>query len=337
MATPTKKKHRTPIAMFIAPQSTTLLEVLDVALPSMSRSKRKSFLQNRCVTLRGEPTTQYDAVVNPGDAVEVFNVGFPKKFASPFANILWQDEYFVLVEKKIGIATVSNHPGLKVTLFKIIANHLKEQYGSNEKIFLLNRLDSETHGLILFARSREVQQRVLAEWKKYIPQQQFTAVVEGLFTAPEGELKGRIQNKLKSTSNNRPTTRRSATRYRVLAEGEYTSLIEISLLGRFNGIRTLLIEEEQPILGEKTPIAVIQTVKPLLIKQTSLTLIHPISKKRFNFSLSIPSEFYKYLQKPLTRSERARALEQNRLNNKNNSTSSLTDKRNTRKNKEIKK
>lgn len=315
MALTTKQKHRTLVAKRVISTSKLLIEALDEVLPTYSRSRKKQFLQNRCVTLNDTPTTQFDASVKGGDEVKVYNMGFPEEFSSPLASILWMDDDFILLEKKEGIATVSNHPGLRDTLYRQVSNYLKA-YNPTEKIFLLNRLDSETGGLILFARNREIQQQVLADWGKYIPEQRFVAVVEGLFVDPTGELKGTMRHKSTDPEgkSKHPLTRRSKTTYKVLKEGEYSTLVELTLHGRFNGIRTLLAEELMPILGENSPTAVFQNQKKLHLQQTSFLFIHPKSRKKKLFKLDIPAFYNLTLKKPMTRSERERAKKQNSPN-----------------------
>lgn len=289
--------------------ATTLLEALAELMPEATRTTRKQYLRDRCVLLQGKPTTQHDAPVCKGARIEIYTTGFPEPFSCPSAHVVWQDDYFILLEKKPGLATVSNHPGLKTTLFRLLANYLKADDAS-EKIFLLNRLDRETYGFILFARSREVQQQVLAEWGRFIVAQRFTAVVEGLFEIPEGDVKGKLRQKSLHGKASKPTTRRSETTYKVLGEGEWSSLVELTLHGRFNGIRTLLQEAGFPIVGENTPLAILQNSKGLLLRQTQMAFRHPITAKLLSFDLPIPPSFRALLTKPLTRGEKRRIMEQ---------------------------
>lgn len=297
------------MAQAVASEATSLVAMLEKMLPDYSRSRIKKFLQNRCVTLGGNVTSQYDAPIQAGDAVKIYNIGFPEAFSSPFATILWQDDYFIAVEKKAGIATVGNHPGLRETLYRTIAGYVK-QLSPSEKIFLLNRLDSETHGIILFARTREVQQQVLATWSKYILSQRFVAVVEGLFEKPEGVLRGRLLSQREHSDSNKPLTRRSRTVYQVLKEGEYSSYIELSLQGRFNGIRSLLREEGMPIIGENLPWSIYQNQKVLRLQQREFTLLHPITNKQHTWRLEVAPDFTHLLRRPLTKSQQALALRQ---------------------------
>lgn len=309
-----KKRHL--VARAVAQSPSTLLEVLCSCFgDEFTRTRLKLFLKNRCVTLRGTPTTQFDASVFRGNAVEVYNIGFPAGFSSPFATLLWEDEDFLMFEKKVGIATVSNHPGLRNTLFRLAADYVKA-YDPSNKIFLLNRLDSETSGLILFARNREVQQQILSAWRQYIREQKFVAVVEGLFDQQNGELKGKLRSKRDVPDTSKPLTRRSKTSYRVIEEGEYSTLAEFTLHGRFNGIRTLLQEEGMPVLGEKIPTAIFKNLKGLLLCQTSFTFRHPKTLEQKVFKLPIPEIFVARLRKPLTRSEKETARKQSILGSK---------------------
>lgn len=287
-----------------------LFQLIEEILPELSRNTKKQLLRDRCVVLRGEPTSQFDELVHKGDDIAIYNVGFAKPFKSPSAHVLWQDDYLILLEKKKGIATVAN-TGSNVTLYKQVASHLKAD-NPKEKIFLLNRLDRESHGFVLFARSRDVQQQILAEWNKYIVTQTFVAVVEGLFDQPEGELKGTLRAANKNDKSNKPSTRRSRTTYKVLQEGQWASLIEVVLHGRFNGIRSTLNELQHPVIGENSFRSCIKENSGLMLQQTQISILHPITGKKHTFSLPIPQNFKRRVAKPLTRSEEKLIMEQQR-------------------------
>ncbi len=295
-------------------EPTSLFEAIGKLLPEATRTSKKQYLRDRCVCLNGTPTTQYDTNVEKGDRVEIFSFGFALPFSHPKIKLLWQDDYFILLEKMPGIATVSNHPGLKETVFRIVANYIKEDDPS-KKIFLLNRLDSETQGFILFCKNRALQQKILNEWGKYITRQEFSAVVEGLFETPSGELKGNLRKREHYPKSSKPTTRRSTVKYRVEAEGDWSSLVTLSLLGRFNGIRTLLKEDMHPVVGENTPLCVFQSEKNLLLRQTCMILNHPVTDKSHIFRLKTPPHYRSFLARPLTNGEEARVYAQQKSDN----------------------
>lgn len=283
----------------VSPAEGTLLEVLATLLPQKSRTGLKQALRDRCVRLDGEVTSLATQTVSRGAKIEVFSSGFPAPLVTRGIETLFLDDYFIAVAKGSGIPTISQGKGHQATLFSQVAHHFKEA-NRQDKIFLLNRLDRETPGIILLARTREVQQEILDHWQDYILAQTFRAIVSGAMD-DEGILPKAQTSRKKQKGENSPFSRRSQARYKTIARGEYRTLIEISLEGRYNGIRTQLQELGHPILYPTTDgRSIISSPKGLALIQTSLVLRHPISGKRIELCIEEPAFFRTLMQERLT-------------------------------------
>ena len=240
-----------------------------------------------------------------GDEVVVYSVGFAPVLDNTEVKVLWQDDWFILVQKEPGIPTIASKPGDRHTVYRIVADHYKSG-DAREKIFLLNRLDRDTRGLILFARDREVQQEILDNWEKYILSQTFAALVEGLVPEEKGEFAPPPKPKKtvgdKDTKKKVVPSRRSRATYQVEERASWRTLLRISLLGRYNGIRSQLNEKKCPLVGESK--GVIKGAPSIALSQQELVLLHPVTKEKLCFESPIPSFFYKLLRRRLTTSER---------------------------------
>ena len=301
----TPRRYRRVVVQGTASGATTLMGMLTQLLPNSSRTTHKQYLRDRCIKVNGQVFSEHNAPVAVGDEVVVYSVGFAPVLDNTEVKVLWQDDWFILVQKEPGIPTIASKPGDKHTVYRIVADHYKSG-DAREKIFLLNRLDRDTRGLILFARDREVQQEILDNWEKYILSQTFSALVEGLVPEEKGEFALPPKPKKpvgdKDTKKKVVPSRRSRATYQVEERGQWRTLLRISLLGRYNGIRSQLNEKKCPLVGESK--GVIKGAPSIALSQQELVLLHPITKEKLRFESPIPPFFYKLLRRRLTTSER---------------------------------
>lgn len=301
----TPRRYRHVVVQGRASEATMLMAMLSQLLPNSSRTTQKQYLRDRCIKVNGEVLSEYNAPIAVGDEVVVYNVGFAPTLTNTEVKVLWQDEYFILVQKESGIPTIASKPGDKHTVYRMVAEHYKSG-DAREKIFLLNRLDRDTRGLILFARNREVQQEILDNWEKYILHQTFAALVEGSVPEDKGEFAPPPKPKKvltdKDNKKKKVVSRRSRATYQVEERGQWRTLLRVSLLGRYNGIRSQLNEMKFPLIGEAR--GVIKGAPSIALSQTELVLLHPVTSERLRFEAPFPSFFDKVLHHRLTSSER---------------------------------
>lgn len=293
-----KAPQRERIYSFTAKESGALLELLFALLPELSRTTVKQYLRNRCVVLAGVTTTQFDAPVATGETIEIYNVGAAEELQHPLIEELYRDEQFIVLHKRPGIPTISVGGASKSSLFQVLTHHLKK-VDSNEKIFLLNRLDRDTEGIIIVARDRQLQQDLLAEWHSFVLSNSFEAVVLGTLETSSGELTTRpTRDKKRGTDKRRSATspakgKKTATfraSYEVLATGPYITRVSLSLLTRNNSIRSTLASIGHPLLGDRRVCDSIapELSKYLALRTTELTIFHPIRRQKMQFTLDTP-------------------------------------------------
>ena len=293
-----KAPQRERIYSFTAKESGALLELLFALLPELSRTTVKQYLRNRCVVLAGVTTTQFDAPVATGETIEIYNVGAAEELQHPLIEELYRDEQFIVLHKRPGIPTISVGGASKSSLFQVLTHHLKK-VDPNEKIFLLNRLDRDTEGIIIVARDRQLQQDLLAEWRSFVLSNSFEAVVLGTLETSSGELTTRpTRDKKRGTDKRRsaaspakgkkPATFRAS--YEVLSTGPYITRVSLSLLTRNNSIRSTLASIGHPLLGDHRASESIapELSKYLALRTTELTIFHPIRRQKMQFTLDTP-------------------------------------------------
>lgn len=293
-----KAPQRERVYSFTATESGALLELLFQLLPELSRTTVKQYLRNRCVLLAGVTTTQFDTSVAIGDSIEIYNIGTAEELQHPLIEELYRDEQFIVLHKRPGIPTISVGGASKSSLFQVVTHHLKK-VDPNEKIFLLNRLDRDTEGIIIVARNRQLQQDLLAEWRSFVLSNNFEAVVLGTLDTSSGELTTRpTKDKKKgpdkrrtaasSTRDRKPVTFRAS--YEVLSTGPYITRVKLSLLTRNNSIRSTLASIGHPLLGDRRSSDSIAPAlsKYLALRATELTIFHPIKRQKMQFTIDTP-------------------------------------------------
>lgn len=293
-----KAPQRERIYSFTTQESGALLELLFALLPELSRTTVKQYLRNRCVVLAGVTTTQFDAPVATGETIEIYNVGAAEELQHPLIEELYRDEQFIVLHKRPGIPTISVGGASKSSLFQVLTHHLKK-VDPNEKIFLLNRLDRDTEGIIIVARDRQLQQDLLAEWRSFVLSNSFEAVVLGTLETSSGELTTRPTRDKKRGTDKRhsaaspakgkkPATFRAS--YEVLSTGPYITRVSLSLLTRNNSIRSTLASIGHPLLGDRRVCDSIapELSKYLALRTTELTIFHPIRRQKMQFTLDTP-------------------------------------------------
>ncbi len=317
------RRYRRVVVQGTASEATTLMGMLTQLLPESSRTTHKQYLRDRCIKVNGQVVSEHSAPIAVGDEVVVYSVGFAPVLDNTEVKVLWQDDWFILVQKEPGIPTIASKPGDKHTVYRIVADHYKSG-DAREKIFLLNRLDRDTRGLILFARDREVQQEILDNWEKYILSQTFAALVEGALPEEKGEFAPPPKPKKpagdEDTKKKVMPSRRSRATYQVEERASWRTLLRISLLGRYNGIRSQLNEKKCPLVGERK--SVIKGAPSIALSQQELVLLHPVTKEKLHFESPVPAFFFKLLRRRLTTSER-QVFEKRTENEKNLSIDSL--------------
>ncbi len=317
------RRYRRVVVQGTASEATTLMGILTQLLPESSRTTHKQYLRDRCIKVNGQVVSEHSAPIVVGDEVVVYSVGFAPVLDNTEVKVLWQDDWFILVQKEPGIPTIASKPGDKHTVYRIVADHYKSG-DAREKIFLLNRLDRDTRGLILFARDREVQQEILDNWEKYILSQTFAALVEGALPEEKGEFAPPPKPKKpagdEDTKKKVMPSRRSRATYQVEERASWRTLLRISLLGRYNGIRSQLNEKKCPLVGERK--SVIKGAPSIALSQQELVLLHPVTKEKLRFESPVPAFFFKLLRRRLTTSER-QVFEKRTENEKNLSIDSL--------------
>lgn len=271
------------------------------AWPDLSGNRVNGLLHRGQVKLRGEVTTQFDAPVNEGDAVAI---NFTRPYTvlrHPRLQLVYEDEYVVVVNKGYGLLSVSRGAAKpETTAYNIVKNYLKE-CDSRKKVFIVHRLDRDTSGLMMFAKTPEAKEAMQHNWNNMVLERKYVAVVEGNVENDEGVIRSYLgetsAHEVFSTQDPQQG-KLAVTRYKVLARGQGRSLVEYSLdTGRKNQIRVHSRELGHPIVGDRRYGASQSPIGRLCLHARTLRFVHPQSRNDMNFQLPVPAKFLKLVGK----------------------------------------
>ena len=271
------------------------------AWPDLSGNRVNGLLHRGQVKLRGEVTTQFDAPVNEGDAVAI---NFTRPYTvlrHPRLQLVYEDEYVVVVNKGYGLLSVSRGAAKpETTAYNIVKNYLKE-CDSRQKVFIVHRLDRDTSGLMMFAKTPEAKEAMQHNWNNMVLERKYVAVVEGNVENDEGVIRSYLgetsAHEVFSTQDPQQG-KLAVTRHKVLARGQGRSLVEYSLdTGRKNQIRVHSRELGHPIVGDRRYGASQSPIGRLCLHARTLRFVHPQSRNDMNFQLPVPAKFLKLVGK----------------------------------------
>ena len=208
--------------------------------------------------------------------------------------ILYEDRDILVVNKAHGLLTVSNDKVKENTAYYLLTAYVRKgNQKSRNRIFIVHRLDRETSGVIVFAKTPQVKRFLQDEWSGF--KKTYYAVVHGAPPEKEGVITSYLaQNSafnMYSVSDSRKG-KLARTGYRVVKQSEKYSLLEINLLtGRKNQIRVHFSEKGCPVVGDKKYGTKEKGIRRLALHAASLTILHPHTKEEMTFEAKVPAHF----------------------------------------------
>jgi tRNA pseudouridine32 synthase/23S rRNA pseudouridine746 synthase/23S rRNA pseudouridine1911/1915/1917 synthase len=206
-------------------------------------------------------------------------------------EILYEDQDLLVICKEPGLLTNSFKGDRKATAERMLTGYLRK--GSSRswiRAYTVHRLDRETSGLLIFAKSEAVRQKLQENWKAV--EKHYTAVVHGNFEEKNGRFASYLtenDDQFVYSTGDAAKGKWSETLYRVVKETPRFSLLDITLLtGRKNQIRVHLAEAGHPVAGDTKYGKKGDRVARMALHARTLSFPHPHDGRRMEFEAPVP-------------------------------------------------
>lgn len=211
-------------------------------------------------------------------------------------TILHEDRDILVVDKPAGLLTIATERDSERTAYFILTDYVRKgQPRSRNRVFIVHRLDRETSGVLVFAKSEQAKLRLQGEWDQ--TRKTYLAIVRGHLERREDTIVTYLAENsahvVYATADSR-NGKLARTAYRVLRETKEFSLLEIDLLtGRKHQIRVHLSGIGHPVVGDKKYGQPDKAHPKLALHARSITFNHPYSGEPMSFEAKPPAHFYK--------------------------------------------
>jgi 23S rRNA pseudouridine1911/1915/1917 synthase len=300
----------------------TLAAILRKRMPGQSWTSVRRFIASRRVRLNGDLVLDPARRLKESDSIELLERSLPRPPCDDDIVLRHLDEHLVVVEKPAGISTV-RHPAeyewtpsrraLAPTLDDLVLGHIGKRVpppkkGTRPRLRIVHRLDKETSGLVVFARTVAAERGLGKQFKAHTVIRRYLAVVPGVLASQ------RIASRL---IRDRGDGRRGSTALPVEGKEAVTHVEIVERLpgytliscrletGRTHQIRIHLAELGHPVCGEKVyqrkrgaaPEPDPSAAPRLALHATELGFAHPVSGETMHWSMPLPDDLQGFLNR----------------------------------------
>ena len=268
-----------------------------------SRNNVKSLLSNHQVLVNGSVVSQYNLLLAKEDEVKISKKPIiennkrahePKKRA-PKIDILYEDDDFFAINKPAGLLSVESDKDNESAFSYVLA--YMQSINKQLRPFVIHRIDKETSGVLVFAKSPVIQSKLRLNWNDFVIKREYYAVVKGKMPKKNDTT---ICNLLEDENNMVFVSNRdgqnSITHYEVLKEKDGLSLLRVLIdTGRKNQIRVVLNHLGNPICGDDK-YDERGSFKRLMLHASNLSFKHPFNDKIIKIESKVPGTFLSLFQ-----------------------------------------
>lgn len=206
-------------------------------------------------------------------------------------DIIYEDKELLVVNKPSKLLTVGTEKNKEHTLYHEVREYIRKK---NQKVFIVHRLDKDTSGIVLFAKTERMKNELQKNWDCFT--REYIALVEGHMDKP----KDTITCYLRETKSlqvfvtpDKNLGKKAITSYEVISTNKSSSMLKINIkTGRKNQIRATMSYLGHPIIGDKKYEAKSNGIGRLALHHYHLVIVHPFKNIKMEFNCKVPKQFY---------------------------------------------
>jgi tRNA pseudouridine32 synthase/23S rRNA pseudouridine746 synthase/23S rRNA pseudouridine1911/1915/1917 synthase len=218
----------------------------------------------------------------------------PTKYQPKGFRILYEDEHLIVGNKSAGFLTVGALYERERTIHQALNQYVRKGNPKSHKVvFVVHRLDRETSGLLMFAKSDWVKELLKDNWPNTT--KTYYAVVHGHMIQNSGTFSSFLvedEDYVMHSSRDPGQGKLSETEYTVVKEAVRFTLVRINLkTGRKNQVRVHFADAGHPVVGD-TKYGQSRTKYPrMCLHAQALSFPHPITRQPLSFEAPLPALF----------------------------------------------
>lgn len=287
---PGKKKD----LKFTVKSSTTLMQFIMDSLPGKSRNNVKFLLKEKLIAVDEKVETQFNLPLKTGQIMTVLAEKVLAEKPLIGVEILFEDTSIIVINKQAGLLTMGSEKERTKTAYAMLTRHVQKTNAKN-RIFIVHRLDRDTSGLLVFAKSEKVKKTLQESWNDTIIERTYVALVEGEVRKDKDTIISYLKESkalVVHSSQNETYGQKAITHYEVITRKKGTTLMKINLeTGRKNQIRVHMQEIKHPIVGDKKYGAKLNHIGRLGLHAKVLSFKHPTTSEIMRFDSNLPKKF----------------------------------------------
>ena len=274
-----------------------LIDFIMEKMHGISRNRAKALISNRVVLVNNAITTHPLTELKVGQVVQLDRSKHKKTFHSNDIDIVYEDPYLLVVDKRPGLLSMSNNTRQQTV--QTVLNRYLEKGGGRNTSHLVHRLDRDTSGLMVYAKDVQTQQSLIDGWQQLVTDRRYLALVEGELESQRGRIQSWLTEDKRFITHSSPVDnggKFAVTHYNVLESSNGYSLVECELeTGRKNQIRVHMADLGHPVVGDHKYGSEIDPMRRLGLHAYMLCFTHPVTGKHLNFETPVPVPFEKCL------------------------------------------
>lgn len=280
------------------PAVTSPIELMEFLITkgNLSRNKVKTLLTHRTIFVDKKIVSQYNFMLRPGMSVQMSKSHNQKEFRNSFIKIVYEDAYLIVVDKNAGLLSVGTEKQREMSALRIM-NEYMQRSSKLRRVFIVNRLDKEASGLMIFAKDEKTKRNIQDNWKSLIKDYRYVTVLVGELKNDNGVVSSWMNDEGRvfvAQSDMLRKDEKAVTKYEKIKSANGYTIAELSVSQK-NQIRLHMQHLGYPILGDTKFGHGEETISRMALHAFRIQMYHPVTGEKLIFETPYPMTFRRLL------------------------------------------